>query len=489
MKSINITAKPIKLKAFMLCAALIFCCINSFGQSITWQKILNNNNGTLRKIQQTSDEGYIAIGYDRINSMSKMYLIKLNNVGNLVWTKIIGIGNTEGYWLEETTDKGFIFAGDTDSGLVDDKFYIVKTDSNGNVQWEKTFTNSTLDQAYCVKQTLDKGFVVIGRTTFQNAGVYIIKTDSLGNVQSQKVYYNSPENKIIREIIVLQNGYLAIGYVFNTSFSDIYLMRFNNNLDTIWTKKIGGSKNDYGYSIDKINENRFIIGGTSNSFQINNIYQSISCLIDSNGSLIWQKTYFNNGFDKCNSIRYKNVSGFVMVGSSDSLNNLTYKAKLRFIDLNGNVLFENSMLPETRGAGFESVEMTDDNGFILAGYITTNTAVEKMYIVKTDSLFYASPIGLNIINTQIPDKFNLKQNYPNPFNPTTNIQFDISEIDIVTISIYDVLGRQIENIDFDINKAGSYEFNWNAKNYSSGIYLCKVTAGNNTKTIKMILQK
>ena len=157
-------------------------------QSITWQKVLNNNYGWINKIQQTYDGGYIAVGPESISNEPKMYLVKLDYLGNVSWTKIIGVGNTVGYWVEETSDRGFIIGGSIDSGLVDDKVYLVKTDSNGNIQWHKTYQNSDLDQCYCVKQTPDGGFILSCRTAFSTEAAWYIKTDQLGNIQWQKFY-------------------------------------------------------------------------------------------------------------------------------------------------------------------------------------------------------------------------------------------------------------------------------------------------------------
>ena len=88
-----------------------------------------------------------------------------------------------------------------------------------------------------------------------------------------------------------------------------------------------------------------------------------------------------------------------------------------------------------------------------------------------------------------PKEFSLSQNYPNPFNPSTIIRFSVSEKSNVVLKVYDILGSEVAtlvNNDMDI---GRYEVEFRADNYSSGIYIYKISAGDFVSTKKMILLK
>ncbi len=100
-------------------------------------------------------------------------------------------------------------------------------------------------------------------------------------------------------------------------------------------------------------------------------------------------------------------------------------------------------------------------------------------------------IGIQPISTEIPDKFTLSQNYPNPFNPTTKIRFDISGSSVAQtfLSVYDQLGREVAVLVNQELRPGSYEVDWNASNFPSGVYFYKLSAGNFTETKKMVLIK
>jgi aldose sugar dehydrogenase len=96
-------------------------------------------------------------------------------------------------------------------------------------------------------------------------------------------------------------------------------------------------------------------------------------------------------------------------------------------------------------------------------------------------------VGIN--NTGTPVSFILEQNYPNPFNPVTSIKYSVSKQSFVTLQLYDVLGREIETIVNETKQAGSYEVDWNAENYPSGVYLYKLTSGDFSEQKKMVLLK
>ncbi|MBZ0203132.1 MAG: T9SS type A sorting domain-containing protein [Ignavibacteria bacterium] len=98
------------------------------------------------------------------------------------------------------------------------------------------------------------------------------------------------------------------------------------------------------------------------------------------------------------------------------------------------------------------------------------------------------------INHNLPAEFRLYQNYPNPFNPATTIKFDVPALDrnnstLVTLVIYDILGKKSEELLNNYLKSGTYEINWDSKNYSSGVYYYTLSAGDLTITKKLVLIK
>ena len=102
------------------------------------------------------------------------------------------------------------------------------------------------------------------------------------------------------------------------------------------------------------------------------------------------------------------------------------------------------------------------------------------------------PIGIQQIGTKVPKEFDLHQNYPNPFNPNTKIRFDINgevKNHKAKLSIYNLLGKEVTVLFNENLNQGTYEVNWDANGFPSGIYFAALTAGVFKKTIKMLLVK
>lgn len=129
--------------------------------------------------------------------------------------------------------------------------------------------------------------------------------------------------------------------------------------------------------------------------------------------------------------------------------------------------------------------------------IVFNPRVNNLYYQE----FYAryrgaggSFIGINNISTEIPQRFYLHQNYPNPFNPVTRIRFDIpskgkGQMADVKLIVYDILGREVSTLVNEQLKPGTYEIEWNASSYASGIYFYQLSSEHFSQSKKMVLNK
>jgi hypothetical protein len=128
----------------------------------------------------------------------------------------------------------------------------------------------------------------------------------------------------------------------------------------------------------------------------------------------------------------------------------------------------------TDAATLRSIDMTKQNS-----YAFTYSAPRYFTI--------ASSISGSELQGILPSSYALSQNYPNPFNPTTTIQFAIPQPGSVTLTIFDVLGREIASLADGFRNAGIYSVTWNATNVASGIYFYRLNAGTFTATKKLIL--
>ncbi len=128
------------------------------------------------------------------------------------------------------------------------------------------------------------------------------------------------------------------------------------------------------------------------------------------------------------------------------------------------------------------------------GYYTDNSAGCTMtsgavIANRPNICFTVTSLGAGNNTSLIPTKFELGQNYPNPFNPTTKINFAIPKQGMVTMKIYDVLGREVRTLVNEVKQAGNYSVDFNAAEFASGVYFYKLQSGEFTDIKRMILVK
>ncbi|MCF8242114.1 MAG: T9SS type A sorting domain-containing protein [Melioribacteraceae bacterium] len=152
-------------------------------------------------------------------------------------------------------------------------------------------------------------------------------------------------------------------------------------------------------------------------------------------------------------------------------------------------------LTKTDGNGFEQwtaivedaagmcLTQTENGDFIVGGLTYSQAGDIDIFLAR----FEADPTGLNDDVSPVPVNYRLNQNYPNPFNPSTKISYSIPEPGLVTLEIFDVLGREIQTLVNEFQKPDNYELDFTAGELSSGVYFYTLRAGEFSKTKKMIL--
>ncbi|MEO7088188.1 MAG: hypothetical protein ABIZ51_05270, partial [Bacteroidia bacterium] len=231
---------------------LLFCSLKGVSQG-KFEVVdggIGDNYG--QSVQQTLDSGYIvagstsSIGY----GSSDVYLFKLDTVGKVKWQHTYGGTNVDmGFSVQQTKDHGYIIAGYTNSfGAGGYDFYLVKTDSIGNLQWQKTYGGANWDFAYSVKQTTDGGYVIVGGTYSYGKGnedVYLVKTNAIGDTLWTKTYGGSGQDEGRSVWQNTDGGYFITGFTnsFGAGEFNSYLIRTNNLGGILWTKTIGDTVN------------------------------------------------------------------------------------------------------------------------------------------------------------------------------------------------------------------------------------------------------
>ena len=164
-------------------------------------------------------------------------------------------------------------------------------------------------------------------------------------------------------------------------------------------------------------------------------------------------------------------------------------ANIHFININTGYIGRHNNVYKTTNGGLNWVRNFPRTGSLNGLFMTSE---DTCYIVGDNGAILrttANVFGIRQLGNVIPEKYNLYQSYPNPFNPKVTIKFDIAENSDVKLVIYDLLGREITTLVSDKLNSGIYQIEWNASNYTSGIYFYRLKAGDYSSAKKMILVK
>ncbi len=239
--------------------------------NIIWSATFGDPNeyDAAHSVQQTSDGGYIITGFTNSYGaeLGDALLIKLNATGSTQWIQTLGgADNDAGYCVQQTSDGGYIIAGETSSYTDSGDVYLVKTDSSGNEQWHKTFGGNEWDGAYCVDQTTDGGYIISGYYGYEDwtNDVYLIKTDSLGNEEWTKYFGGTDLDEGYCVQQTSDGGYFVTGYSADpvNYDPDVYLIKTDVTGNMQWNQIIDdNSTEDYGYYGIETTDGEYIIAG------------------------------------------------------------------------------------------------------------------------------------------------------------------------------------------------------------------------------------
>ncbi len=313
---------------------------------LSWEKTFGDlGEAAGYSVQQTLDGGYIVAGAKG----GSVYLIKTDSKGNALWDRTFkraSMYGDIGYSVQQTSDGGYIIVGGGDR--VSSVINLIKVDSNGNVEWEKTFGDAyAVNVGYSGKQTSDGGYIIAGETSpfykIPSDG-YLIKTDSNGNIKWEKTFgdlnlnlYQGASRDVGYSVQqTLDSGYIVAG----AKGGSVYLIKTGTDGNTEWEKTFGGTDiNDaIGYSVQQTSDGGYIIAGETYSYErANNDMYLIKT--NSYGNTEWEKTFIGEGLAYGRSVNITSDGGYIVVGVTWSNLNGSSNSDVLLIktDANGNI--------------------------------------------------------------------------------------------------------------------------------------------------------
>jgi hypothetical protein len=497
-----------------------FQCLAQTAPGIEWQNTIGGNQADyLHSVKQTLDGGYILGGYSTSNisgdknennwdtSMNSgdYWIIKTDSAGNIQWQNTIG-GNDNDllFSIQQTSDKGYILGGLSYSDSSGDKtenivgplnftcdYWIVKTDSLGYIQWQNTIGGNDNEEFFSVQQTTDGGYILDGTSYSDISGdktentiggfgyqdYWIVKTDSLGNIKWQNTIGGDNGDQASSIQQTTDGGYILGGGSRSNisgdktenncdttmSSSDFWIVKIDSVGNIQWQNTIGGSNFEGATCLQQTADGGYIIGGTSES--------NISCdktensnggndyLIvktDSLGNIQWQNTIGGSDWDELQSIEQTSDMGYILGGlsksniSGDKTENCKggYDYWIVKTDNFGNIQWQRT-IGGSSGDLLVTVRQTWDEGYILAGWSASNISGDKTensngnydyWIIK---LFPDTITGIS----QLPQLPNYPITIsPNPVTTQSKLTFKNPNKEKYLFTLYDITGRVTESV-------------------------------------------
>ncbi|MBI3510246.1 MAG: T9SS type A sorting domain-containing protein [Bacteroidetes bacterium] len=221
--------------------------------------------------------GYVFTGLaysDTTLMNNNAYVVCTDSSGNVVWANIYtGIGNSFSNSIQRTTDSSYVFAAGGSLSTAAADYILTKIDRNGNVIWCRDYdTQGGVDWAMNVQTTADSGYIMFGMTDESNlyASIGIIRTDSNGVIEWAKEYKYPTHGTWINDAVKFSDAsYIVAGYIQETNSNDLnaFLMEVDFNGDTVWTRKFGSvTGHDEMSSVQVAVDNGIIAAGYSIGF-------------------------------------------------------------------------------------------------------------------------------------------------------------------------------------------------------------------------------
>ncbi|OFY86604.1 MAG: hypothetical protein A3F72_09020 [Bacteroidetes bacterium RIFCSPLOWO2_12_FULL_35_15] len=467
----------------------LFCGSTFFGQtpSVQWKKTLGGTSiEEFASAQQTVDGGYIIAGDAFSNNGDvtgnhgggDVWVVKLNSIGTIQWEKTYGGTLADvAYSIKQTNNGGYIVVGQSSSNNGDVTghhgstssydYWILKIDSLGVIEWEKSLGGSGYDAASSVIQTSDNGYIIAGQSSSSDGDItghhglnydaWVVKLDSMGTIEWQKSLGGTNSDSGNKLIQTIDNGFILVGMsasndgdlTSNFGLNDLWVVKLNSIGAISWQKTYGGTGEDFGTDVKQTLDGGYIVGGQSNSNDgdvLGNIGGSDYWLLklDSTGTIQWQKSYGGTGDDGIASLQLMSDGGYLIGGSADSTNGDVIGTHIRDYwiiksDSIGTIQWQLSF-GGSAAEWLNSVQQTSDNGYFLCGSTYSNDGD----ITGNHGSFDYWVLKLNTLTTDIYNQGNKTDLniYPNPTEGIITIELDSFHTK-TNFKIINVLGQTV----------------------------------------------
>jgi hypothetical protein len=276
----------------------------------------------------TGDGGFLIAGGTNSsgNGEDDVYAVRADRDGESVWEKSYGGTNYDySYSACRAGDSsGYVITGYTSSfgSGNDSDVYLMKIDEKGKKLWEKQFGSKGWDVGYSVAAVNDGGYIIAGYTASFGSGktdIYLIKTDSDGNCRWARTYGGIRDDRATSVIQAKDGGFIVAGksqsYVSRGFGWDIILMKIDPEGNSLWTKIFPAAETEVGNCVAETKDHGFIIAGATKCYGICDS-DVLVIRADAEGNTKWMRIFSGRHDDYANSVCLAGGGGYVIAGTT-----------------------------------------------------------------------------------------------------------------------------------------------------------------------------
>lgn len=415
---------------------------------------------------QTPDNGFMICGTLRTGELVQGIVMQTNAIGDTLWTKLY---DDALYSFCAVPGGGYIFTGwrisDPDMNLM-----IMKTDENGNIDWEKSVgTTITVGRSLC--QTADSGFCIVGETTpsvLSPSRTMIVRIDRNGDTLWTRKFGDGTLSQQGQSIIsAREGGFVICGTIASPirAGSDMFLLNVSTTGDLLWMKTYNRSDiSDMGCSvIEGVSGGYFAIGNTRLPDNSNQALWLVRT--NEQGDTLWTRTLdtLNMASPGIPAVRVTSL-GFALAGVVYNPSSSTNDILLKRFDDDGNIIWSQTFGSMGHEYAF-NLNNTSDGGFVVSGSVwISGLNTMNMYLAKTDDQGHVTPVSIDDLTPSHEISI-----FPDP----TYGRFTITSTNpILHLTIVDLKG--VTAMDLHPNFPGNSLFNPDITTFPDGMYILKI---------------
>lgn len=470
-----------------------------------------------------SGDGDVSLHYGT-SSTTDFWIVKNDELGNLEWAKTYGgTKNDAAYAIQQTSDGGYIVAGESYSddeditghyGSTDyPDFWVIKLNANGDLEWQKSYGGSHIDAARSVTQTADGGYIVAGFSWSTDgivtgnhgaSDMWLVKISSVGTLSWQKSFGGSSADAANSILQSDAGGYIVGGNTYSndgdvtfhsgsTSFSDCWILRLYDDGEINWQRSFGGTDKDEIWKIKKAIDYGYIIVGDTYSSDGDVTVQHGSgdywvFKIGEIGNLVWEKSLGGSFTDIGHDITANAaLNGYAVIGASKSVtgdvtghhgDEFSTDYWMALISIDGT--FQNGYSFGGIGDdGGRSIIGLNSGGYLIAGNSNSTDPDFSVHDINGDFNCFRVEMSTSISNNTIPQLII----YPNPAVDNIFIEMDDVKLSTETeLQIFDIQGKLVYK-----SRITSTQVNLEIK-FTQGMYTVKVINNNGSFLKQLVIR-